>query len=221
MDFEKARFNMVEQQIRPWNVLDPAVLDLLFEVKREDFVPDAYRAIAFTDLEIPLGHGQSMMAPRLEARLLQELAPKPHERALEIGTGSGYFTALLARRAAHVTSIELYEDLWHRAATNLERAGIRNIQLKVGDAARSPFPTIGATERFDLIVLGGSVPEMPAAYLNLLYPGGRAIAVVGEAPAMKAMLFTCTGEGQFASRERFETVLAPLLNAAPVSNFSL
>ncbi|MBL8522041.1 MAG: protein-L-isoaspartate O-methyltransferase, partial [Betaproteobacteria bacterium] len=121
MNIEQARFNMVEQQIRPWNVLDPAVLALLFELKREDFVPEAYRGLAFMDLEIPLGRDEVMMSPKLEARIVQEVAPKPTDRVLEIGTGSGYLTALLARRAAEVFSIELHDEFWHRAATNLER----------------------------------------------------------------------------------------------------
>ena len=140
MDFEQARFNMIEQQIRTWEVLDPQVLNLLFQVKREDFVPTAYRAIAFTDMEIPLGegHGQFMMAPKMEARIVQELAPEATESVLEIGTGSGYLTALLASRAARVTSIEYFEVYSRRAAGNLARANITNVNLKVGDAAQSP-----------------------------------------------------------------------------------
>lgn len=219
MDIEQARFNMVEQQIRTWNVLDPKVLDLLFEVKREDFVPEAYRGLAFMDLEVPLGREQFMMSPKLEARILQELDPKPTDRVLEIGTGSGYLTALLARRAAEVVSIELHDEFWHRAATSLERASIRNIQLKVGDAARSPDAFLAASERFDAIVLTGSVHTLPAAFLDRLAPGGRALAVLGEAPAMTATLFTCAAPGQFQTRELFETVVAPLVNAEPVNHF--
>jgi protein-L-isoaspartate(D-aspartate) O-methyltransferase len=219
MNTDQARFNMVEQQIRPWNVLDPKVLDLLFEVKREEFVPEAYRGLAFMDLEIPLGKGEVMMSPKVEARLLQELDPKTSDRVLEVGTGSGYLTALLARRAAEVLSIEIHDDFWHRAATNLERAGIRNLQLKVGDAARTPAGFVAASERFDAIVLTGSVAAMPAAYLDRLAPGGRAIAIVGEAPIMHAMLFTHVANGQFHSRELFETVLPPLVNAIPADHF--
>lgn len=219
MNLDQARFNMVEQQIRPWNVLDPAVLDLLFEVKREDFVPEAYRGLAFMDLEIPLGKGEAMMAPRVEARLVQEVNPKSTDRVLEIGTGSGYLTALLSRRAAEVLSIELHNEFWHRAATNLERAGIRNIQLKVGDAARNADAFLSASDKFDVIVLTGSVPAMPDAYLARLLPGGRAVAIVGEAPVMKAILFTHVAEAQFHQTELFETMLTPLVNAAPVSHF--
>jgi protein-L-isoaspartate(D-aspartate) O-methyltransferase len=219
MNIDQARFNMVEQQIRPWNVLDPAVLDLLFEVKREDFVPEAYRGLAFMDLEIPLGKGEVMMAPRVEARLVQEVNPKSTDRVLEIGTGSGYLTALLSRRAAEVLSIELYDEFWHRAATNLERAGIRNIHLKVGDAARNADAFVNASDKFDVIVLTGSVPVMPDAYLARLSPGGRAVAIVGEAPVMKAMLYTHVAEGQYRQTELFETVLPPLVNAAPASHF--
>jgi len=212
MDIEKARFNMVEQQIRPWEVLDSVVLDLLFTVKREDFVPEAYRAIAFTDMEIPLGHQQFMMPPRVEARLLQELAPMPGEHILEIGTGSGYLTALLAKRAAQVTSIEFHEDLSRAAAIRLEAAGMRNVHLKCGDAAHSPAAIVG-DQKFDAIVLTGSVPVLPPAYLEALKTGGRLIAIVGDAPAMTATLFRRGADGAFAATELFETVVAPLINA--------
>ncbi len=219
MNLDQARFNMVEQQIRPWNVLDPAVLDLLFEVKREDFVPEAYRGLAFMDLEIPLGHNEVMMAPRVEARLLQEVHPRPTDRVLEIGTGSGYLTALLARRAAEVLSIEIQDEFSRRAAKHLASAGIRNVQLKVGDAARTADAYLNPGDRFDVIVLTGSVPFMPESHLARLASGGRAVAIVGEAPVMKAILYTQVAEGQFRETELFETVLPPLVNAAPVSHF--
>ena len=212
MDIEKARFNMVEQQIRPWEVLDSVVLDLLFTVKREDFVPEAYRAIAFTDMEIPLGHHQFMMPPRVEARLLQELAPMPGEHILEIGTGSGYLTALLAKRAAQVTSIEFHDDLQRAAAARLEAAGMRNVHLKCGDAAHSPTALVG-DQKFDAIVLTGSVPVLPPAYLEALKTGGRLLAIVGDAPAMTATLYRRGADGAFAATELFETVVAPLINA--------
>jgi protein-L-isoaspartate(D-aspartate) O-methyltransferase len=220
MDTEQARFNMVEQQIRTWNVLDPKVLDLLFAVKREDFVPDAYRGLAFMDLEIPLGKNEVMMSPKLEARIVQALDPKPGDRVLEVGTGSGYLTALLASRAAEVVSVEIHDEFWHRAANNLERAGIRNIQLKVGDAARTPAAFVAASDKFDVIVLTGSVNAMPEAYLERLNAGGRALAIIGEAPIMKATLFTPTASGSFISRELFETVIPPLVNAAPANRFT-
>src|SRR5690606_30919476 len=160
MNIEQARFNMVEQQIRPWEVLDPRVLELLFEVKREDFVPPEHRALAFADLEIPLGHGESMMAPKLEARLLQELDVQPGDAVYEVGTGSGYLTALLARRARHVTSVEIYADLRERAARNLAAAGIANVTLLDGDGARELL----APGPFDVIVLTGSTPILPQAF---------------------------------------------------------
>ncbi len=219
MDFEQARFNMVEQQIRTWEVLDQGVLDLLFEMKREDFVPEAYRAIAFTDMEIPLGHDQSMMSPKLEARLLQEVAPKANETALEIGTGSGYLTALLAKRAGRVTSIEYYEDLRQQAETRLAAAHIRNVTLKTGDAARSVDALVDPQEKFDVIVLTGSVPTVPPAYLNRLNVTGRLFVIVGDAPAMKATLISKVAENQFTSVELFETVVPPLINAAQPSRF--
>ncbi|MEQ1518037.1 MAG: protein-L-isoaspartate O-methyltransferase [Usitatibacteraceae bacterium] len=221
MNFEKARFNMIEQQIRTWEVLDQDVLNLLFQVKREDFVPAAYRAIAFTDMEIPLGegHGQCMMAPKMEARVLQELAPKLNERVLEIGTGSGYLTALLASRAATVTSIEYFDDYSRGAAAKLARANIANIHLKVGDAAQSPAGLIGAGEKFDVIVLSGSVPVLPQAYLDTLNENGRLFAIVGDAPVMKAMLYTRIGPAAFSSAEIFETVVQPLINATQPSRF--
>ena len=223
MNFEQARFNMIEQQIRTWEVLDQEVLDLLFLVKREDFVPAAYRAIAFTDMEIPLGggHGQLMMAPKMEARIIQELAPKNHERVLEIGTGSGYLTALLATTAAAVTSIEYFEPYSRSAAVNLARASIANVILHVGDAAQSPLAFIGAGEKFDAIVLTGSVPILPQVFLDALAENGRLFAIVGDAPAMKATLFTRIGgsANTFASAEIFETVVAPLVNARQPSRF--
>lgn len=218
MDIEQARFNMVEQQIRPWEVLDGTVLDLLFVVKREDFVPDAYRAIAFTDMEIPIGHQQAMLPPRVEARMLQELAPMPGEHVLEIGTGSGYFTALLAKRAAQVTSIEYHDDLSRTAAAHLQAAGVRNVLLKVGDAAHSPAPFIG-DQKFDAIVLTGSTPVLPPAYLDALKPSGRLLAIVGDAPAMTATLYRRGADGAFAATDLFETVVAPLIHAEHPSRF--
>ena len=219
MDFEQARFNMVEQQIRTWEVLDQNVLDLLFQVKREDFVPDAYRAIAFTDMEIPIGEGQLMMAPKMEARIIQELAPKATDRVLEIGSGSGYLTALLASRAATVTSVEIFDAFSRNAAGNLARANIRNVILKVGDGAESPAAFTGSGETFDVIVLTGSVPIVPQAYLDALAENGRLFVIVGDAPVMKATLFTRSSSKAFAHAEIFETVVAPLINAKQPSRF--
>jgi protein-L-isoaspartate(D-aspartate) O-methyltransferase len=219
MNVEQARFNMVEQQIRPWEVLDQDVLDLLYVVRREDFVPEAYRAFAFSDLEIPLyenaGEGERMMQPKVEARILQELAVKKSERVLEVGTGSGYLTALLAARAHHVYSVEINPKLKAFGEDNLRRAGIENVTADLGDAAqgwqtRAPY---------DIIVLTGSTPLMPQALLSQLNAGGRIFAVVGDPPVMEARLITCVGEGSFHTIDLFETYLAPLKNALQPARF--
>jgi protein-L-isoaspartate(D-aspartate) O-methyltransferase len=215
MNIEQARFNMVEQQIRTWEVLDPVVLGLLHEVRREDFVPPEHRALAFADLELPLGHGEAMMQPKVEARIVQELAIEPHETVYEVGTGSGYLTALLASRARHVTSAEVHPDLQAGAARNLERAGLSNVTLLAGDSARAPL----AESAFDVIVLTGSTPLLPQGFLDRLTPGGRLFAVVGDAPVMKAMLVRRPAAGSFQHVEIFETMLKPLVNAAQPARF--
>jgi protein-L-isoaspartate(D-aspartate) O-methyltransferase len=215
MNFEQARFNMIEQQIRPWEVLDPAVLDLLFRVKREDFVPPDERSLAFADLEIPLGHGEAMMQPKVEARILQELAIGPHENVYEVGTGSGYLTALMASRARHVTTAEIHGDLRERAAANLRRAMIHNVTLLEGDSARAPL----AESAFDVIVLTGSTPVLPQAFLDRLTPGGRLLAVVGDLPVMKAIVVRQPVAGSFQHAELFETLVKPLVNAAQPPRF--
>jgi len=215
MNIEQARFNMIEQQIRTWEVLDPAVLELLFEVKREDFVPAAHRALAFADLEVPLGHGEAMMQPKVEARIVQELAIQPHESVYEVGTGSGYLTALLARRARHVTSAEIHPDLKASAAASLRSAGIGNVTLIDGDSAVQPL----AESAFDVIVLTGSTPLIPQAFLDRLSPGGRLLAVVGDLPVMKALLVRQSAAGAFQAVELFETLLKPLVNAPQPSRF--
>ena len=215
MDVEQARFNMIEQQIRTWEVLDPDVLDLLFEVKREDFVPPAQRELAFADLEIPLGHGESMMQPKIEARILQELAVQAHEDVYEVGTGSGYLTALLARRGRHVTTAEIHADLQAAASARLASAGIRNVTPLQGDGARAPL----SESAFDVIVLTGSTPVLPQAFLDRLKPGGRLFAVVGDLPVMKAVLVRQPVAGAFQHAELFETLLKPLVNAAQPPRF--
>jgi protein-L-isoaspartate(D-aspartate) O-methyltransferase len=215
MDVEQARFNMIEQQIRTWEVLDPGVLDLLFEVKREHFVPPAQRELAFADLEIPLGHGESMMQPKIEARILQELGVQAHEDVYEVGTGSGYLTALLARRGRHVTSAEIHADLQAAASARLASAGIRNVTLLQGDGAQAPL----AESAFDVIVLGGSTPILPQAFLERLAPGGRLFTVLGDAPVMKAVLVRQPVPGSFQPVEIFETMLKPLVNAAQPPRF--
>jgi protein-L-isoaspartate(D-aspartate) O-methyltransferase len=215
MNIEQARFNMIEQQIRTWEVLDAEVLDLLFQLKREDFVPEANRDLAFADLEIPLGHGESMMQPKVEARILQELGIRPHETVYEVGTGSGYLTALMARRARHVTSAEIHGDFIGRAAASLEREAIRNVTLLEGDSARAPL----AESAFDVIVLTGSTPILPQAFLDRLSPGGRLFAVVGDPPVMKAIVVRQPVAGSFQHVELFETMVKPLVNAAEPPRF--
>jgi len=214
MDVERARFNMVEQQIRTWNVLNQDVLDLLFSVKREEFVPRAYRDVAFADLEIPIGDGERMWTPKMEARALQELALRPEETALEVGTGSGYLTALLAACAAEVTSVEINPRLAAEAQAKLKRLGVANVHLVAGDAARG----FGA-ERYDAIVLTGSTPVLPESWPQQLKPGGRLFAVVGDAPAMTARITRWTAPGAMAAEDLFETVIAPLKNAAQPRRF--
>jgi protein-L-isoaspartate(D-aspartate) O-methyltransferase len=215
MDFEQARFNMIEQQIRTWEVLDPQVLDLLFEVKREDFVPAEHRALAFADLEVPLGHGETMMQPKVEARILQELDVQPHEAVYEVGTGSGYLAALLAHRARHVTSAEIHPDLRARAAMNLKSAGIDNVTLIEGDSAAAPL----GESAFDVIVVTGSMPILPQSFLDRLAPGGRLFAVLGDRPVMKAVIVRQPVAGSFQHVELFETLVKPLVNAPQPSRF--
>src|ERR1044071_2898862 len=212
MNLEQARTNMVEQQIRTWEVLDQEVLDLLYVIPREEFVPPQRRALAFSDLELPLeegtkaGDGERMWQPKLEARVLQELALKRTDRVLEVGTGSGYLTALMAHRAAEVCSVEIRPALAAFGRSNLERHGADNVILEGGGARHAPY---------DAIVLTGSTPVLPQGFLEQLAPGGRLFAVVGEAPAMQARLVTSTAPGASSSVDLFETVLRPLANARP------
>jgi protein-L-isoaspartate(D-aspartate) O-methyltransferase len=215
MNLEQARTNMVEQQIRTWEVLDQDVLDLLYLVPREQFVPPEHRALAFSDLEIPLGEGERMWQPKLEARVLQELNVHKTDRVLEVGTGSGYFTALLAHRCAQVCSVEINPALAEFGRRNLERHGVDNVLLETGDAARG----WDRHAPYDVIVLAGSTPVLPAALLAQLASEGRLFAVVGEAPAMSARLVTCTGPGEHRSTDLFETVIRPLVNAECPSRF--
>ncbi len=220
MDIERARFNMVEQQIRTWEVLDPGVLDLLYMLRREEFVPPMHRLLAFSDLELPLtaggSRGERMLPPKVEARILQEVAPKPGDRVLEIGAGSGYMAALLASRASEVVSVEINPLLKEMAEINLRRAGILNVRLALGDGARGWTDARG----FDVIVLSGSVPILPDELLNGLVVGGRLFAVVGEAPVMSARFITRLAGNSFNSIDLFETVLAPLRNAREPARFS-
>ena len=215
MNTEQARFNMIEQQIRPWEVLDPSVLSLLSVVRREAYVPEAQRDLAFADVELPLGYGQSMLAPRVEARILQELAIKNTDKVLEIGTGSGYMAALLAAKAEFVYSVEIVPELVEFARANLKRAGVANVSVDLGDGAHG-WPLYAP---YDVIVLSGSTPVLPQAIQQQLRIGGRLVAIVGEAPAMQVKLVTRTGEDAYTAITVFETVAAPLVNAQARSAF--
>jgi protein-L-isoaspartate(D-aspartate) O-methyltransferase len=216
MNIEQARFNMIEQQIRPWDVLDPQVLDLLFVVKREDFAPPAYRNLAFADMEIPLGNGQMMLAPKIEAKMLQELGLKKTDKVLEIGTGSGYMAALLAARAEHVVTVECRPALVDIAKQNLERAGVTNVTVELGDGAN------GWSQRgpYDAIVISGAIPAVPDVLLKQLRVGGRLAVVVGEAPVMEAQLITCTADGIYNTVNLFETVIPALDGFVAKESFS-
>jgi protein-L-isoaspartate(D-aspartate) O-methyltransferase len=209
MNIEQARYNMVEQQIRPWDVLDQDVLNLLFKIRREDFVPEAHSALALVDMDIPLGHGQAMWTPKLEARVIQELAIQPTDRVLEIGTGSGYLTALLAAEAAEVVSVDIVPEFTAAATQKLHAHGFTNVVLHTGDAARDWPDEAG----FDVIVLTGSTPLLSDAFRRRLNVGGRLFAIVGQAPVMQAQLITSTAPGATRSIVLFETCVAPLLNA--------
>lgn len=215
MNFEQARFNMIEQQIRPWDVLDADVLHLLSVVKREDFVPLAHKALAFVDMEIPLGHGQSMLAPRVEARMLQDAAVQKHEKVLEIGAGSGYMAALLAHRAQRVISLEINPELAAMARANLQKVRIHNAEVRLVDGAVGA-PADGP---FDVIVLSGSVAEVPQALLAQLKVGGRLLAIVGNEPMMRATIVTRTGEAEFKTSQPWDTVAPRLLNFPEPSHF--
>lgn len=214
-DMERNRFFMVEQQIRTWEVLDPVVLDLLMRVHREDFVPPAHRALAFADMEIPLGHDEVMLSPKIEARLVQELMIKPADSVLEIGTGSGYMTALLASLARHVYSVDIVPEFSRSAETRLSAAGIGNVKLDTGDASRG-WDKHGP---YDVVLLTGSVPVLPESFQQSLKPGGRLIATVGESPVMQAQLVTRAHGGAFGTVTLFETCIPPLKNALQPQRF--
>lgn len=216
MDLEQTRFNMVVQQIRTWYVLDDTVLDLLYKIKREEFVPAENLAMAFVDMEIPLGFGQVMLTPKMEARILQELHIRKTDKILEVGSGSGYMTALLADKGAHVYSVEIIPELKAMAEKNLKAHGITNVTLEQGDAARG-WPQ---HEPYDVIVLTASTPVLPDAFKNSLNPGGRLFAIVGEDPVMEALLITCVVPGEFTTTTLFETSTVPFINAQQPSRFT-
>ena len=215
MNLEQSRFNMVEQQIRPWDVLDPEVIKLLFELRREEFVPAAYRSLAFVDMEIPLGHGEVMLTPKMEARILQELQVRKTDRILEIGSGSGYLTSLLARQGDHVYSVEILPELKIIAEQNLQAHGIANVTMEAGDASH------GWSEHgpYDIIVLTGSTPVLPEEFRKSLVVGGRIFVVEGEEPVMNAALISCVKEGTYNKVGLFETCIPALRNAQRMKQF--
>lgn len=215
MDTETARFNMIEQQIRTWEVLDPRILTALHDVHREDFVPHAYRNLAFADMHIPLDHGQVMMQPKQEARLLQALALQPGDRVLEIGTGSGHVTALLAYLAGHVDTVDIFPDFIDSAKAKLSANGVANVSFHEGDGARG----WDSTRSYDAIFLTGSVAELPAGYKSLLANGGRLAAIVGREPVMEAILVERLGGDQFRTVSLFDTSLPPLIHGEAEPSF--
>ncbi len=216
MNQEQARYNMVEQQIRTWEVLDQDVLDLLMTVKREQFVPPACIKLAFADTAIPLGHGAAMLPPAIEAKMLQALQLRKPDKVLEIGTGSGFMAALLGARCDHVYTLEIEPELAARARANLQRQNADTVTVIEGDGARG-WP---AKAPYDAIVLSGSVAEIPETLLAQLKVGGRLLAVVGEAPLMQVRLVTCVAEGQFQSVNLFETSIPRLRNVPERGKFA-
>ena len=228
MNYEQARFNMIEQQIRPWEVLDSQVLSLLAVVKREDFVPLAHRSLAFVDMEIPLppqqNPSQCMLAPKVEARILQDLAVQKHEKVLEIGSGSGYMAALLGHRAQQVITLEIDAALAQTARGNLQKAGVTNCEVRTGDGAANLAKAVSSSDPlrgpFDVIVLSGSVAEVPASLLALLKVGGRLSAIVGFEPMMRATLITRVTEDAWRTTQAWDTVAPRLLNFPEPSRFT-
>lgn len=216
MNLEQARINMIKQQVQTWNVTDHEVLELLNKIPRDLFVPENYKTLAFADMEIPLGEGEIMLSPKLEAKLLQALHVQSHEVVLEVGTGSGYFTALLARRARHVYSVEIHAELNRQAKENLAKLHVRNISLEVGNAA---IGWVNEEPAYDVIVLTGSVPVLPNQFKQQLRIGGRLLAIVGDRPVMEVQMIERLGENEWHTRSLFETVVPPLLCVTEPSRF--
>ncbi len=217
MNLENARFNMIEQQIRPWEVLDQRVLDLLNKLPREDFVPERYRRLAYMDTTLPLGNDQVMMPPRVEARILQALNIQADETVLEVGTGSGYVTALLANLGDHVYSVDINAEMTRTAGDKLADCGITNVTLETGDAARG----WDAHAPYDVIVITGSLPLLPVSFKQALNVGGRMVAILGDSPVMEVVLITREGESEWAQETLFETDLPALINAPEPERFIL
>lgn len=214
---ELARFNMVEQQVRTWDVLDQRILDLLHALPREDFVPGTYKGVAYADTNVPLGDGQFMLAPRIVARALQATTPQPLDRVLEVGTGSGYLTAALAALSAHVVSVELSQTLYTQAGARLKSKGIRNVSLINGNGAKG----WEVDSPYDVIVFTGSMPVLDPALLQQLKLGGRLFAIVGRSPAMEAQLVTRVGPSAWSTEGLFETVVGPLAGTEQPRKFVL
>ncbi len=206
LNIELARFNMAEQQIRPWDVTDPKVLDIIQSIPRENFIPHAYKGLAFADTEIPIGEGQHMMKPKVEARMLQALSIRPNDQILEIGTGSGFITACLAKLADHVVSYEIHASLTEQARKNLALAGISNVRLHTAD----PLAVRSSTIAYDVIAITGSLPEYDDGLQQMLTPGGRMFVVTGQPPVMEAMLITRDADNEFQQKALFETELQAL-----------
>lgn len=217
IDIEQARFNMIEQQVRPWDVLDQRVLDVMSATPREDFVPERYRSLAFADINIPLGHDQVMMAPKTEGRLLQVLDVQAGDSVLEIGTGSGYLTACLSRLGNHVTSVEIFPEFREAAAAKLAAHGFRNVTLRDADAANG----IGSDSRYDVIAVTGSLPLLHRQFHDNLAIGGRLFVIAGMPPVMEALLITRIDERNWSRESLFETSLPPLLHAEQPQQFVL
>ncbi|MEX0732329.1 MAG: protein-L-isoaspartate O-methyltransferase [Aquisalimonadaceae bacterium] len=216
LNLDQARFNMVEQQVRTWDVLDPRVLDIMDQIPRHLFVPDTRRNLAYSDLQMPIGHGEVMLEPKLEGRIMQALGPSPSERVLEIGTGSGFFTACLAHLAAHVTSVEIHPEFSEAAGDRLARQAIRNVTLEVGDAARG----WDDGRRYDAIAVTGSLPELHQGFHQSLTIGGRLFVVVGDGPMMEGLLITRVGEDQWSTESILDTFVPPLINAPRTPRFT-
>jgi len=215
MNYEQARNNMIEQQIRTWEVLDQGVLELLARLHREDFMPAPYQSLALADMSIPLGHGEVTMAPKLEARVIQSLAIRPADRILEIGTGCGYFTGLLALSGKEVYSIDIYNDFTESAGAALGRHGIDNVNLHTGDGLTG-FPQEAP---YDVIAVTGSLPVYDPVFEQQLAPGGRLFVIVGDSPIMEACLITRTGQEEWSMETLFETDLPPLVGAHKSATF--
>ena len=211
MDFEKARFNMVEQQVRPWDVLNPRVLEVISEIPRENFAPDEYKNLAYVDTSIPLGSYEdqpcNMAHPIIDGRILQELDIDDEDLILEIGTGSGYLTACLAKLGRHVDSVDINEDMTAMAEKNLQALGINNVNLSTGDASK----TWEQKRNYDVIAITAAMKTIPTSYKKLLKTGGRLFVVTGDAPAMTAYRVTRTDENKWTTEELFETVIEPMI----------